>query len=89
MTTNILPHLEQLTPGGGAYMNEADFRQRDWQSSFYGVNYEKLLAIKNKYDPEHIFYALTAVGSDYWAEANDGRLCVASTEGQGRLRDEL
>lgn len=69
--------LEELTPGGGAYLNEGDPHQPDWQTTFYGENYERLLAIKNKYDPEGLLYALTAVGSEQWAQKQDGRLCRA------------
>ena len=75
MTNDLLPQLEKLTPNGGAYLNEADFRQPDFKSVFYGNHYDKLNAIKAKYDPEDRFYALTAVGSDRWAQKQDGRLC--------------
>lgn len=77
MTDVLMPKLAELTPNGAAYLNEADFRQPDWKEVFYGPNYDKLEAIKNKYDPNHLFYAITAVGSDYWEVAEDGRLCKA------------
>jgi hypothetical protein len=75
MTNVLMPALEAITPGGGSYINEANFRQSDWQDAFYGVNYDSLLAIKDKYDPDQLFYGLTAVGSHRWAVQNDGRLC--------------
>ncbi|KAJ7823430.1 hypothetical protein B0H14DRAFT_2826767 [Mycena olivaceomarginata] len=79
MTNDMLPKLAALTPNGSAYLNEADFRQPDWKSVFYGTNYDDLLAVKNKYDPNHLFYAVTAVGSDYWTIEEDGtgKMCVA------------
>ena len=77
MTDVYLPQLADLTPDGGCYLNEGDFRQPDWQDVFYGPNYPALLDIKNKYDPAHIFYAITAVGSEYWVPGPDGRLCQA------------
>lgn len=58
-------------------LNKADFQDPDWKNNYYGVNYDRLLEIKNKYDPEHLFYALTAVGSDYWEMQPDGRLYKA------------
>lgn len=60
-------------------MNEANWQQPDWQHLFYGENYEKLLSIKDKYDPQQLFYAHTAVGSDRWFQDHEkgGRLCRA------------
>ncbi|KAI1074439.1 FAD binding domain protein [Whalleya microplaca] len=75
--TNVLDAaLEELTPGGAAYLNEADINQPNWQQAFYGTNYAKLLAIKQEYDPEGIFWGPTAVGSEAWEVAADGRLCM-------------
>ncbi|KAI1404441.1 FAD-binding domain-containing protein [Hypoxylon fuscum] len=76
LTYKLLPELESLTPNGGVYLNEADFQAPDFKSTFYGDHYERLLAIKNKYDPNGIFYCKTAVGSDRWEERIDGRLCT-------------
>jgi hypothetical protein len=81
MTDVLIPKLAALTPNGSCYLNEGDFLQPDWQQVFYGSNYDKLLAIKNKYDPNHMFYAVTAVGSEYWEpQPNDGRLCRANAD---------
>lgn len=77
MTDVLMPKFAELTPNGSAYLNEADFKQPDWKDVFYGANYVKLEEIKNKYDPNHLFYAVTAVGSDYWEPQEDGRLCKA------------
>lgn len=78
MTDVYLPKLEALDPHSGAYMNEGDFRQPNFQKVFYGRNYHKLRQIKAKYDPNDLFYGKTAVGSDEWAERQNGRLCRAS-----------
>jgi len=56
-------------------MNEGDPFEPDFKKAFFGVNYDRLLRIKDKYDPEQIFYAFTAVGSDRWVAREDGRLC--------------
>lgn len=77
MTDKLVSSLTALSPGSGSYLNEADWKQPDWQSSFYGVNYARLLSIKKKYDPDYIFYARTAVGNDQWVQGDDGRLCLA------------
>lgn len=76
ITDDLLPKLEALTPGGGAYLNEGDVHQPDFQSTFYGDHYDRLLQIKQKYDTQDIFYAQTAVGSERWVQELNGRLCL-------------
>lgn len=75
ITHDLVPQLERLTPGGAAYLNEYDFQQPDWEATLYGVNWDRLSEIKSKYDPDGVFYALGAVGSEQWAEEIDGKLC--------------
>ena len=77
-TREFLPLLEALTPNGGAYLNEANFQQPDFQRTLYGPNYLRLRAIRNHYDPRDVFYAITAVGSESWYEdwTKGGRLCL-------------
>lgn len=77
MTTKLMPKLEAVTPGSGAYLNEADFQQPNWQDTFFGANYPKLKAIKAKYDPRGVFYILKGVGSEAWKVSTDGRMCRA------------
>lgn len=78
ITNDFIPALERITPNGAAYLSEADFQEPNFQQTFYGNNYGRLLDIKRKYDPNDIFYAKTAVGSDKWAENAEGRLCMAT-----------
>lgn len=77
MTEEINPLLEAVTPGGGTYENESNFLQPNWKEVFFGDNYSKLEQIKSKWDPDHFFYVLKGVGSDYWSVAEDGRMCRA------------
>jgi len=82
---NLQPWRD-ITPageGGGSYLNEASVDEPNWKEDFYGDQYEKLLGIKQKYDPHGLFYATTAVGSDEWEirhpetgyTTQNGRLC--------------
>ena len=75
----LMPGLEEATPGSGTYLNEVDAQWKGgptgWMNELYGVNYDRLLQVKNKYDPKHLFYAYHAVGSEYWQIDNNGRLC--------------
>ncbi|KAJ4383141.1 hypothetical protein N0V85_008475 [Neurospora sp. IMI 360204] len=78
MTDVIMPAIEDATPGSGAYMNEANFQQPDFQHQFFGSNYDNLMCIKKKYDPTNFFYATAAVGSEAWTVANNGRMCKSA-----------
>ncbi|TFK78272.1 hypothetical protein K466DRAFT_570941, partial [Polyporus arcularius HHB13444] len=43
--------FRDLTPGSGAYFNEGDVYEPDHETAYWGDNYAKLLAVKQKYDP--------------------------------------
>lgn len=77
ITNEIQPILEAATPGAGAYMNEADFQQRDFQDVFFGTNYQRLREIKKKYDPQSLLYTVSGVGSEEWEVKKNGRMCRA------------
>jgi FAD/FMN-containing dehydrogenase len=47
--------LEAVSPAAGSYVVESDYFEEDWQRSFWGANYERLAAIKRRYDPTGIF----------------------------------
>lgn len=57
--------LTDATPGSGAYSNEADYFQENWQKAFWGDNYPRLLEIKKKYDPDHFFQTHHSIGSEF------------------------
>jgi len=78
MTNVIQPLVEAATPGSDAYVNEAEFNQKNWQTEFWGSNYNRLLGIKKKWDPSSLFYATVGVGSESWSVQNDGRMCRAT-----------
>jgi FAD/FMN-containing dehydrogenase len=54
---------EIIPANSGTYLNEADFFEVNWQRQFWGINYERILEIKNKYDPESMFICHHCVGS--------------------------
>ncbi|KAL7803489.1 FAD binding domain-containing protein [Trichoderma aethiopicum] len=60
----------------GAYINEATFDNPDWKLDYFGENYDKLLDVKQKYDPDFVLWQHTSVGSDaYWEMTEGERLC--------------
>jgi len=59
--------LRVAAPDTGAYVNECDYFQSDWQRAFWGPNYARLARIKRRYDPAGLFTAHHTVGSEGWS----------------------
>lgn len=59
------------SPNSGAYLGESDREEEDFQQSFYGNKYERLLGVKKTFDPWDVFWAKTAVGSEGWVVQSD------------------
>ncbi|KAL4866987.1 hypothetical protein BDV12DRAFT_187073 [Aspergillus spectabilis] len=71
ITHNKYKAMRDLTPSTGSYLNEADRNNPWWKEDFYGLaNYDRLLRIKEKYDPDGVFYCPTCVGSSFWRQQN-------------------
>jgi len=51
----------------GSYVAESDYFEAEWQRSFWGPNYQRLLAIKERYDPEGLFFVHHGVGAERWS----------------------
>lgn len=79
VTNNRTQALRELSPETGAYFNEADSFEPDWQRSFWGENYKKLFEVKKTWDPEGLLWCRRCVGSEMWVEQKDGRLCRAES----------
>jgi FAD/FMN-containing dehydrogenase len=56
--------LRVAAPDSGAYVNECDYFESDWQQRLWGSNYPRLLEIKRRYDPDGLFYVHHGVGSE-------------------------
>jgi FAD/FMN-containing dehydrogenase len=63
-----MAELRNVAPGTGSYVSESDYFEPDWQHSFWGTNYPRLLAAKRKYDPEGLFIVHHGVGSEDWSD---------------------
>jgi FAD/FMN-containing dehydrogenase len=59
--------LRAAAPDTGAYVNECDYFQADWQKAFWGPNYPRLARIKRRYDPDGLFTVHHGVGSESWS----------------------
>jgi FAD/FMN-containing dehydrogenase len=59
--------LLRVVPQAGSYLSESDFFEHSWQEAFWGSNYERLAAIKDKYDPDGLFFVHHGVRSEKWS----------------------
>lgn len=86
ITFDWMQRWRDASPGAGAYMSEADILEPNFQQAFYGSNYDRLYALKQKYDPTGLLYTPTGVGSENWyitgqvdaIPTQNGRLCPIS-----------
>lgn len=75
LTDKKVKAMKELAPGMGTYGNEADPFDPDWRQDWWGRdNYDFLLTVKKKYDPEDVFWCWRCVGNDAWAEVTGGAL---------------
>ena len=63
-----MPVTKSANEPGGRLAPYVD-RRRDqhWQKSFWGSNYPRLRQIKDKYDPDGLFFVHHGVGSEDWS----------------------
>ena len=83
---NQMSKWRAVSPESGAYFNEADVQEPNFQQAFFGSNYERLLRIKHDIDPWGLFYAAATVGSEDWVVVTEdglptqnGPLCRAGS----------
>src|SRR5262245_20660413 len=56
--------LKMLAPSAGSYVAESDYFEPNWQRSYWRSNYPCLLEIKQKYDPQCLFFVWHGVGTE-------------------------
>ena len=69
-----MKEVRQLVPAAGSYVSESNFFEKDWQRAYWGANYPRLLAVKDRYDPEGLFFVHHGVGSERWSADGFTRL---------------
>jgi FAD/FMN-containing dehydrogenase len=63
----LYQRFRAIEPNTGSYSAEMNFHEAQWQSKAWGTYYDRLLAIKNRYDPEGLFTGHHQVGSESWS----------------------
>jgi hypothetical protein len=66
--------LRRVVPDPGAYVSESDYFEADWRRAYWGPNYSRLLAVKDRYDPDGLFVVHHGVGSERWSAGGFTRL---------------
>ena len=59
--------LRKIVPDPGSYVSEGNYFNETWQQAYWGNNYRKLRAVKEKYDPDQLFFVHHGVGSEVWS----------------------
>jgi FAD/FMN-containing dehydrogenase len=62
--TAAMAPIRAITPGAGSYVNETNYFEENWQDSFWGDNYGRLLVVKQEFDPANVFNIHHAVGNE-------------------------
>jgi FAD/FMN-containing dehydrogenase len=66
--------LRRIAPGAGSYVSESNYFNAQWSRAFWGKHYQRLRAIKAKYDPDGLFFVHHGVGSEDWSADGFTRL---------------
>jgi hypothetical protein len=59
-----MKEIRKVLPSVGSYVADSDFFDEAWRESFWGPNYARLLAVKDRYDPDGLFFAHHGVAAN-------------------------
>ncbi len=66
--------LRKVVPEAGSYVSESNYFNASWQQAYWGRNYLRLRTVKDKYDPDGLFFVHHGVGSEDWSADGFARL---------------
>jgi FAD/FMN-containing dehydrogenase len=62
-----MAELRRIAPNAGSYLSESDYALANWREAAWGEHWDRLAAIKDRYDPEGLFVVHHGVGSHRWS----------------------
>ena len=62
-----MSHLRALVQEPGSYVSESNYFEKEFQQSYWGGNYARLVEVKRKYDPDGLFFVHDGVSSEQWS----------------------
>lgn len=66
--TRAMQALRPLS-GPGAYLSESNYFEGDWETAYWGAGHaRRLREVKNRYDPDGLFYTHNGIASEEWAD---------------------
>jgi len=74
MQEDHVPLLDEMSVDSAAYLNEASYIEPQWQKSFWGSNYQRLVSVKRKYDANNTFWCHPCVNSEALVLGPDNKL---------------
>ena len=60
--------LRAVAPGTGSYVSESNYFNANWQRAFWGDHYARLRKVKQRYDPDGLFFVRHGVGTEAWSD---------------------
>jgi FAD/FMN-containing dehydrogenase len=74
--TTAMGELRKLVTRPASYVWETDYFEANWQDSFWGDNYPRLKRVKQRYDPDGLFFLHHGVSSEDWSADGFTRVAV-------------
>lgn len=88
---NFFKEIEPYT--NGAYLNYIDKRLDNWREKYYGSNWERLLQIKQRVDPDNLFHFQQSIHRPAMTKNEREKIIIQKMEqfqlGQTRLSVEI